>query len=463
MTDGVEAPLKATVASGAELIARLERVAFSRWHVRARVIMGSATFFDAFDALSLAFVLPVLVRLWEISSVQIGWLIAAGYLGQFVGGLMFGALAERYGRVRAAASATALMSIMSVACAMAGNFPALLTLRLIQGIGVGGEVPVAAVYINELSKAHGRGRFFMLYEMIFPIGLMVTGQIGALVVPTFGWQVMFLIGGIPGIVIAGLLLRLRESPRWLIAKGRLAEAEAVVREIEASTDKRVTQPAAPAASDARPTAPPAPGRTRWLELLSAFYRRRTVVVWVLWTTAYFITNGLNNWMPTLYNRVYGLSLDQALRAGTLTNIAQVAVLIVCAFAIDKVGRRRWMTVCFVVGAVLLVSLGSFGAGSVTAVMALVTLSYGIVGSVNTVLYLYTPEIYPTRMRAIGTGAASCWLRLASAAGPLLVGYLVVASGPGAVFLMFAAAAVVGVIAATLALETRNRRLEDIAP
>jgi putative MFS transporter len=67
------------------------------------------------------------------------------------------------------------------------------------------------------------------------------------------------------------------------------------------------------------------------------------------------------------------------------------------------------------------------------------------------------------MRAIGTGAASCWLRLASAAGPLLVGYLVVASGPGAVFLMFAAAAVVGVIAATLALETRNRRLEDIAP
>jgi MFS transporter, putative metabolite:H+ symporter len=463
MSNGVDTPLKSTVASGADLIARLERVAFSRWHVRARVIMGSATFFDAFDALSLAFVLPVLVRVWGISSVQIGWLIAAGYLGQFVGGLLFGAMAERYGRIRAAAGATALMSIMSIACATAGNFPALLTLRLIQGIGVGGEVPVAAVYINELSKAHGRGRFFMLYEMIFPIGLMVTGQVGALVVPTFGWQVMFLIGGLPGIFIAGLLLRLRESPRWLIAKGRLTEAEAIISEIEASTDERVPQPPVPAAAEARPASANVQGRTRWLELLSDFYRRRTLVVWILWTTAYFITNGLNNWMPTLYNRVYGLSLDQALRAGTLTNIAQVAVLIVCAFAIDKVGRRRWMTVCFVVGAVLLVSLGSFGAGSVTAVMTLVTLSYGIVGSVNTVLYLYTPEIYPTRMRAIGTGAASCWLRLASAAGPLLVGYLVLARGPAAVFLMFAAAAVIGVIAATLALETRNRRLEDIAP
>ena len=115
--------------------------------------------------------------------MQIGWLIAIGYLGQFVGALLFGALAERYGRVRSAAGATALMSVMSLACALAGNFPALLVLRLVQGIGVGGEMPVAAVYINELSKAHGRGRFFLLYEMIFPIGLMMTGQIGALVVP----------------------------------------------------------------------------------------------------------------------------------------------------------------------------------------------------------------------------------------------------------------------------------------
>ena len=142
--------------------------------------------------------------LWGISAVEIGWLIAAGYLGQFAGALLFGALAERYGRVRSAAGATALMSVMSLACALAGNFPALLALRLVQGIGVGGEMPVAAVYINELSKAHGRGRFFLLYEMIFPVGLMVTGQVGALVVPTLGWQVMFLIGGIPGLVDRGV-------------------------------------------------------------------------------------------------------------------------------------------------------------------------------------------------------------------------------------------------------------------
>jgi putative MFS transporter len=193
------------------------------------------------------------------------------------------------------------------------------------------------------------------------------------------------------------------------------------------------------------------------------YRARTAIVWTLWACAYFITNGLNNWMPTLYSSVYHLSLAQALRAGTLTNIAQVVVLVGCAFAIDRIGRRRWTVGGFAAGAALLAILGTFAAHSVVSVIALVTISYGIVGSVNAVLYLYTPEIYPTRMRAIGTGAATCWLRLASAAGPVLVGYLLGASGTGAVFIMFAAAGVVGAGAAIGMLETRNRRLEDLAP
>src|SRR6185503_19870779 len=184
--------------------------------------------------LSLAFVLPVLAPEWRLSSAQIGWLIAAGYLGQFVGALVFGTLAEWFGRVRSAAGATALMSIMSLACAGAGSLPGLLALRFVQGIGVGGEMPVAAVYINELSRAQGRGRFFMLYEMIVPVGLMARGQIGALLVPAFGWQTMFLIGAIPGLVVTFLLARLPESPRWLIAKGRLREAEQAVQQMEAS-------------------------------------------------------------------------------------------------------------------------------------------------------------------------------------------------------------------------------------
>src|SRR3954453_4379319 len=100
------------------------------------------------------------------------------------------------------------MSVLFIACAFAGNFGTLLMLRLIQGVGVGGEMPVAATYINELSKARGRGRFFLMYEMIFPIGLMFTGQIGAWLVPILGWKIMFVIGGIPGLLITLFMARL---------------------------------------------------------------------------------------------------------------------------------------------------------------------------------------------------------------------------------------------------------------
>jgi putative MFS transporter len=445
--------------SAATLLTRMERVPFSRWHTKARIVIGTATFFDAFDALSLAFALPVLVALWHISPTQIGVLISASYVGQLFGALLFSSAAEKFGRVRGATAAVSIMSVMSLGCVFAGSFSGLLVLRFFQGIGIGGHMPVAAAYISELSRAKGRGRFFLLYEMIFPIGLMATGQIGAIVVPALGWKAMFLAGAIPGLIVAVFVSRLPESPRWLIARGRLKEAETIIEQIEASTELRVD--VAPTTSSGS-TSGGQVQKSWWRELVSPAYRGRTLVVWTLWASAYFIANGLNNWMPSLYNTVYGLGLQASLRAASMTNVAQVILLFVCAFTIDRIGRRRWVTATFVLGGMLLGALGLFGAQSVVAVMILGTLSYGIIGSTNAVLYLYTPEIYPTRMRAIATGLATSWLRLASAAAPTLVGLMVGAKGIASVFLMFAGVSVVGALAATLMIETRNRRLEDIA-
>src|SRR6202162_5263 len=186
-------------ADAASLLLRMEQVPFSRWHRNARLVMGSATFFDAFNALSLAFALPALIRLWHISPKQSGLLISASYVGQLAGALVFSGLAEKIGRIRGTAAAVAIMSVMNFGCAAAGSFSALLACRLVQGIGVGGEMPVAATYVNELSQTHGRGGFFLLYEMISPVGLMATGQIGAWIVPYWGWQSIFLLGALPGL------------------------------------------------------------------------------------------------------------------------------------------------------------------------------------------------------------------------------------------------------------------------
>ncbi len=421
------APLFAPEGAAAALTARMELLPTSGWQIRARVIMGSATFFDAFN-------------------------------------LAFSWAAERYGRIPCAAAATAIFAVMSLACAAAWSFNVLLVCRFIQGIGVGGEMPVAAVYISELSRARGRGRFFLLYEMIFPIGLMVTGQVGAVLVPLLGWKTMFLIGGLPGLLIAYLLLRLPESPRWLIGQGRLAEAEAVVTQLETASRKAAAVVPTELPAVTLPERPPVAARARgkWSELLSPAYRGRTLIVWVLWASAFLIANSLNNWMPTLYTTVYHLGVPQALRAASMTNVAQVMLLLLCAVVIDRTGRKLWMMGAFGLGAVLLAMLAFGAAREVSWVIVLTTLSYGLIGSINAVVYLYTPEIYPTRMRAIGTGVATSWLRIASAIGPWLIGFMLGEGGVDSVFLMFAGVAVLGLLASTRMIETRNLRLEDIA-
>ncbi|AVM22648.1 MFS transporter [Bacillus pumilus] len=442
------------VDRASQLLTRMESVPFSRWHLKPRIIMGSATFFDAFDALSLAFVLPVLIGMWSLSPAQIGLLIGSGYIGQAIGAIFFGWLAERRGRVFSAKWTVLLMSVMSIACVFSGNFMALFIFRFIQGIGVGGEVPVAASYINELSRAQGRGRFFMLYEMIFPLGLMISAQIGAFVVPSFGWKWMFLIGGIGGLIVFVFFFMLRESPRWLISKGRLDEAERIIEEIEASTDQRM-----PVANQVSSSTE----KGDWKELFSTFYRKRTLIVWGLWFSAYFVSNGLNNWLPSLYNTVYNLPVGDSLRAASLTNILQTIGVFACAFLIDKVGRKRWATIAFIVTGALLTALWISGASSPESVIYLGSAAYGMMGTITVLLYLYTPEIYPTRMRVIGTAFATAWLRLASAIAPIMIGFILEVSGVSTIFILFASVTVVGAILAFKMIETREKVLEDIAP
>src|ERR1700720_1289891 len=130
-----------SAADAASLLIRMEHVPFSRWHRNARLVMGSATFFDAFHALSLAFALPTLIRLWHISPQQSGLLIGVSYLGQLIGALLIGGLAERFGRIRSATASIAILAVMTLPCAIAGSFPALIACRFVQGIGIGGEMP----------------------------------------------------------------------------------------------------------------------------------------------------------------------------------------------------------------------------------------------------------------------------------------------------------------------------------
>lgn len=423
--------------------------------------MGTATFFDAFDVLAIAYVLPVLAGSWKLTPAQIGILISSGFAGQILGALFFGALAERIGRLRAATYAMALFSVMSFVCAFSWSLNALLIFRLIQGVGLGGEVPIAAAYVNEIVRAKGRGRFFLLYELIFPIGLVGASLLGFWLVPRLGWQVMFIIGGVPAILALFVQRILPESPRWLIAKGHLDKAERVVEQMEQAASKggAVSLPPPGPVSVAVKAAP----STSWAELFQGIYRQRTVVVWALWICVYFVNYALNTWLPTIYRTYYKLSVSEALRNGVITNIVGVLGALLCALLVDYVGRKFWFFSAFVLSSVPLFVLGWLGAKTATQVLVLASISFLFVTSNSMLVYLYTPEIYPTRLRALGTGAASAWLRVASALGPTVVGFTLVSRGTPGVFLLFAVIALAGAGVTVGATETRERALEELSP
>ena len=446
-------------AKGSDVVARIERLPMSAWHVKARVIIGVATFFDAFDALAIAFVLPVLVPLWKLAGPQIGLLISAGYLGQLAGALLFSWAAQRFGRVRALQWSILLMSVMSLACAFAWDYQSLLAFRTLQGLGLGGEVPIAAVYISEITRAKGRGRFVLLYELIFPVGLVGAGLIARWVVPLLGWQYMFAIGAIPALLVLFMQRQLPESPRWLASRGRDAEAEAAILTIERETERALRKPLPPVSATAVEVDQPA----SWSDLFGPKYLRRTLVVWVIWFAAYLITYGLTVWLPTIYRTVFHLPLSQSLQYGLITQVVGLLGTLTCALTIDYFGRRSWFALAFVGSAVALIALWFTGAQTPLRVLVFVGIAFFFSSVVSIGAYLYTPELYPTRARAMGVGVATAWLRLASMIGPTVVG-LMIGGGLESVFLAFGViSAIAAIITALFAVETKNRVLEEVSP
>ncbi len=459
--DDVVVGSAAHAASNAELVARLERLPVTRRLLLIRVIIGIATFFDAYTVLCIAFAMPSLVSEWKLTPAEVGFIISAGYVGQLFGAVIFGSLAEKFGRLKVLFFTIVLFVSMDIACLFAWSGMSMLVFRFFQGVGTGGEVPVASAYINEFIGAHKRGRFFLLYEVIFPIGLMFAGMAGYFLVPVYGWKAMFIVGLVPSILALPLRWFMPESPRWLASKGRIAQANAVVKMLENDATKHGLHLPEPVV---RPLDPKATAKSDWRELFKGIYLKRTFTIWGLWFCAYMVNNGLITWLPTLYKSVFKLPLQTALAYGWITSGVGVIASIICALLIDKVGRKPWYAGAFILAMVPLISLTTLGATSAIQVVVLATIAYAILQTVTFSLYLYSSELYPTRLRALGTGFGSAWLRAGSATGPILVGWIVGDLGIRYVFSAFAAVALIGgLVTVLLAIETKGKVLEELSP
>jgi putative MFS transporter len=458
MTPGVGGakPLSAEVIS-----ARMERLPFSRFHFRILTIAGGCSFFDAFDSLTLSYVLPVLVVLWQFSPADTGLLISTGYVGQVLGAWGFSWWAERVGRVRAMQWTIALIAVLAALCAAAWSFPVLLVLRFIQGLGLGGEVPVGATYINEFTNARTRGRVVFGLQTFFAFAVAMTALIGTIVVPTLGWRWMFILGTIPALLAIPLRRLMPESPRWLAQRVSLEAADKATTQIEAAVLASGVKELAPI-PDNIPAIPEK--KARIAELFERAYRSRTFTVWALCFCYASISTAMGAWLPTIYRTIYKLPLASALQYSLATATASFLGACVGIFVIDRLGRRKCFFIAFILGSLPMAYLGlTTVPSSAVEVMVLTSLGNFMLAWLIPGFYVYMPEIYPTRMRALGAGVGSSWFRIATIVSPTIIGFLLQTTTISAVFLFFAGVGLVGAaVVYFFVIETKGRVLEEIS-
>lgn len=451
-----------------EVAARMDRLPMTPLHRLTSGTIALGTFFDAFDSLIIASALTAIITSLHIGYAQIGLLISSAYLGMTVGAPFFGWLSEHVGRKPVVVWMVASFGVLSLLAAFAWNFESLLAVRMIEGLALGGQIPVSSALYSEFLPAARRGRgFFWGYTVSFSAGIFLAPLVGlacfTIFGPAFGWRVLFMTGGLALPLAMMIHYVVPESPRWLAENGRGTSADAIVGRYEARA--REARKALPAPQvtyrGERQT-------TRIGELFQGIYVRRTLLSWMLFFATYFVSYGLQIWIPTLYVKIGGLPPSRALMLAVITSGITLCLVFVWGELADRIGRTK----SFMLGYSLSVAgflLGIFMVAGLKITGWPMLFSSGLIALIGTnftaaLCFLYTNELFPTRMRAWATSTGSTVSRIGSFIAPTLVGALLQAHlGIVSVYLMFAAMGCVGLGAIIfLGPETAEGTLEEVS-
>jgi putative MFS transporter len=437
-------------------LTRLDRVPLNRFHWRLLIVAGFGWMFDAMDVILIAFLLTPIRTEFGLDVTRTGFVASAGFVGMFFGAAIAGRLADRIGRKTVFQVTLVLFSVGALLSAAAPSFETLLLARVVAGLGLGGELPVASTLVSEYAPRASRGRFIVLLESFWAYGTILAGVVALVVLPQFGWRGAFVVGALPALYVAYLRRALPESPRFLAEHGRAAEADAVVRRVEREGGGALI-------TVARPLAPErsAGASASIAALFAPRYARRTVMLWILWFGITLTYYGIFTFLPSLFG-ARGFTVGQSNFYFFVSSLAQVPGYFSAAWLVERVGRRPTL-VAYLVGSA--VSAYLFGNSSTLndAILSAALLSFFNLGAWG-VVYALSPELYPTALRATGAGAAAAVGRIGGIIGPFLTPTLTASLGQSGVFAVFmglllVTAAAVGL----LSEETRGRSLEEIAP
>ncbi|MFJ7827246.1 MFS transporter [Psychrobacillus sp. NPDC096623] len=386
-------------------------------------IAGLAWMFDAMDVGILSFVIAALAVDWSLSPEQMGWIGSVNSIGMAVGALLFGVLADKVGRKKVFMITLLMFSIASGLSALTTTLAALLILRFFVGMGLGGELPVASTLVSESVEAKERGRVVVLLESFWAAGWIISAIIAYFVIPDYGWRVALIITALPAFYAIYLRLKLPDSPKYTEKK---SESRSILQNMS--------------------------------EVWSKKYSKRTLMLWIVWFTVVFSYYGMFLWLPSVMV-IKGFTLIKSFEYVLIMTVAQLPGYFSAAWLIEKAGRK-FVLVTYLLGTAA--SALVFGSAETTTLLMVsgILLSFFNLGAWGA-LYAYSPEQYPTVIRATGSGMAASVGRIGGILGPLLVGTMVTAGYEiGFIFGIFCVAIVIGVLAVMfLGTETKQVELE----
>lgn len=438
----------------------IEQIGVGRFQYKLLVVCGVGWAADAMEVLIIAFVLPRVAAQWGLTPTQTGFLGTAIFIGMLLGAWFWGTITDYVGRKLGFQLTVLVDSVFGFLSALAPTFGWLIVLRTITGFGVGGTLPVDYAIFSEYLPRERRGRWLVLLESFWAVGTIVAAGLAWLLIPnlsqineSLGWRSLLAVSALPGLIIFFIRRHIPESPRYLLLDGRADEARAVLQQVaeENGVDIEIGELRAPAKQQKREFT----AKT----LLRQPYTRTTLMLWIAWFTISLGYYGTLIWLPSIFvDR--GFDFLRTYQNTFILALAQLPGYFSAAYLVEKWGRK-WTLASYLLMSGVFTYLFAVVNGLTVIVATAALMSFFTLGAWG-VLYAYTPELYPTEVRATGMGAASGMTRIAGAIAPTLGGLLLPVSLVAALTL-YAASFVVGSLSVLImGRETMGQPLEERA-
>jgi putative MFS transporter len=430
----------------------VEEIGVGPFQHKLLVICGASWAADAMEVIIISYVIPIVVSQWSLTSGQAGFIGTAIFLGMLIGAWFWGTITDYVGRKIGFQITVLVDSVFGFLSALSPSYIWLVILRTLTGFGVGGTLPVDYAVFSEYLPRRNRGRYLVLLESFWALGTIVVAGLAWFILPrapNVGWRVLLAVSALPGAVVYFIRRHIPESPRYLVIEGREEEARQVLQHVARENGKTLHLDRLEVEERTEAVTVTALWRSRFV--------RTTVMLWVAWFAISLGYYGVFIWLPGIFVE-RGFEFLRTYQNTFLLALAQLPGYFSAAYLVEHWGRKATLAVYLVFSGVF-TYLFAVVTGLPFIVGTAMLMSFFTLGAWG-VLYAYTPELYPTEVRATGMGWASGMTRIAGAIAPILGGQLLAVSLVLPLSLYAVSFIVGGLTVLLLGRETKGRPLTE---